>query len=101
MNAVQQDGLSLLVASFRLRADLDIALAALSRDRESIVAVCEPLRSEAEFLRRAYWASSLDCRPEARLSGTERSTFEQWDLLLYQNNGVLSLFYCFLHEHLR
>jgi len=102
MAAVQNDGLSLFIASFRLRADPDVALAAVGRDRESLQAVCEPLRRSAEFLRRAYWVSSLDCKPDERFDQHDCGLWEKWEDILYLEHGCLQQkLFSALHKHLR
>jgi hypothetical protein len=89
MAAVQNDGLSLSLASFRLRADAAIALCAVGRDRESLVTICEPLRSDPKFLRRAYWVSTLDCKPLERLTLKEGGNFQTWQDVLYGDSSTL------------
>lgn len=102
MAAVLTDGLSLFVASRRLRADPTVALTAISRNREAIVAAFEPLRSDPDFLRRAYWASSLDCRSDTRLDGKDLGSLENWENVLYQKRGnVYRTCWSFVHQQLR
>jgi len=102
MAAVQNDGLALSAASFRLRTDTAIALLAVGRDRESLVTVCEPLRSDPEFLRRAYWVSTLDCKPLDRLSQNEGGNFQTWEDVLYGARSTLKvMLWSTLHQRLR
>jgi hypothetical protein len=101
MAAVQNDGLSLFKASWRLRADADVALAAARKDRASLAAVFEPLRSDPEFLRRAYWVSSLDCKPNGReftnLLGWEKGF--TWENVLCEQCGPhLAKFWAVLYD---
>jgi hypothetical protein len=100
--AVRTDGLALVVVSARLRNKPQVALAAIARDRESMAYLREPLRSDREFLRRAYWVSTLDCAASQRLKKEELGLFETWeDILFKQCSSLGKMFWECLHQELR
>lgn len=100
--AVRADGFSLIAVSARLRIKPRVALAAICRDRESLSCVPGPLRSDRDFLRRAYWVSSLDCKEDQRLRQEDLGTSETWEDVLFQHHGCLQrAFWKSLHKELR
>lgn len=103
MAAVYNDGFALVNVSARLRTKPQVALAAISRDRESMsMKTLEPLRSDKEFLRRAYWVSTLDCKEDQRLRQEDIGPFETWDDILFKHHVCLQrIFWRALHNELR
>lgn len=95
--AVQSDGTVLALASMRLRADAAIAAMAVSRNAEALLAITEPLCSDEEFLRCAWWLSSLD-----RQGGMVTDVDEVWQSRLYQQRSPMrNRFWSGLHRNLR
>jgi len=112
MAAVQMHGLCLFAATPRLRRDPEVALAAIRKDRESLMAVLEPVRSDPAFLRHAYWTSSLDSKKEDKSSlaaGLAKAAWhapvgtpETWEEILGQGQGrVQRALWSILHNRLR